>query len=66
MKERLEIIQNRYDYLNEELLKPEVYENYKKMQEISKEKNSEVKKAEGCFRWVRRKRTILTKWVKSR
>lgn len=40
MKERLEIIQERYDYLNKELLKPEVYEDYKKMQVISKEKNS--------------------------
>ena len=40
MKERLEIIVNRYNYLNEELLKPEIYEDYKKMQEISKEKNS--------------------------
>ena len=35
MKERLEIIQERY-----ELLKPEVYEDYKKMQVVSKEKNS--------------------------
>lgn len=40
MKERLEIIQERYDYLNKELLKPEVYEDYKKMQVVSKEKNS--------------------------
>ncbi len=40
MKERLEIIQERYNNLNEELLKPEVYNNYKKMQTISKEKNS--------------------------
>ena len=40
MKERLEIIVNRYNYLNEELLKPEIYEDYKKMQEVSKEKNS--------------------------
>ena len=40
MKERLEIILERYNYLNEELLKPEIYENYKKMQEESKEKNS--------------------------
>lgn len=38
MKERLEIIQERYDYLNNELLKPEVYEDYKKMQVVSKEK----------------------------
>jgi peptide chain release factor 1 len=40
MKERLEIIQERYDYLNNELLKPEIYEDYKKMQVVSKEKNS--------------------------
>lgn len=29
MKERLEIIQERYNNLNEELLKPEVYNDYK-------------------------------------
>ena len=40
MKERLEIIQERYDYLCNELLKPEIYEDYKKMQVVSKEKNS--------------------------
>ena len=40
MKERLEIIQERYDNLNLELLKPEIYNDYKKMQAISKEKNS--------------------------
>ncbi len=40
MKERLEIILNRYNYLCDELLKPEIYEDYKKMQEVSKEKNS--------------------------
>ncbi len=40
MKERLEIIQERYNNLSEELLKPEVYNDYKKMQTISKEKNS--------------------------
>ena len=40
MKERLEIILERYNYLCEELLKPEVYEDYKKMQTVSKEKNS--------------------------
>ncbi len=40
MKERLEIILERYNQLNEELLKPEVYEDYKKMQVVSKEKNS--------------------------
>ena len=40
MKERLEILLERYNYLCENLLKPEIYEDYKKMQEISKEKNS--------------------------
>lgn len=40
MKERLEIILERYNYLCDELLKPEIYEDYKKMQEVSKEKNS--------------------------
>ena len=40
MKERLEIIQERYDYVCNELLKPEIYEDYKKMQVVSKEKNS--------------------------
>ncbi len=39
MKERLDIIKERYDYLNEELLKPEVYNDYKKMQGVLKEKN---------------------------
>ncbi len=40
MKERLDIIKERYNYLEEELLKPEVYNDYKKMQVILKEKNS--------------------------
>ncbi len=40
MKERLEIIQERYNNLCNELLTPEVYNDYKKMQTISKEKNS--------------------------
>ena len=40
MKERLDIILERYNFLCEELLKPEIYEDYKKMQEVSKEKNS--------------------------
>ena len=40
MKERLELISQRYDFLNNELLKPEIYEDYKKMQEVLKEKNS--------------------------
>ena len=39
MKERLDIIKERYNYLEEELLKPEVYNDYKKMQVILKEKN---------------------------
>ena len=40
MKERLEILLERYNYLCDELLKPEIYEDYKKMQVVSKEKNS--------------------------
>ncbi len=40
MKERLDNISERYNYLNEELLKPEIYEDYKKMQVVQKEKNS--------------------------
>ena len=46
MKERLDIIKERYDYLNNELLKPEIYEDYKKMQIIQKEKNSLEKTVE--------------------
>ena len=38
MKERLDLIQERYNFLCDELLKPEIYEDYKKMQTISKEK----------------------------
>ena len=40
MKERLDIIKEKYDFLNNELLKPEVYNDYKKMQSILKEKNA--------------------------
>jgi len=40
MKERLDIIKERFNYLTNELLKPEIYEDYKKMQEVLKEKNS--------------------------
>ena len=40
MKERLEIIQERYNFLCDELLKPEIYEDYKKMNTLQKEKNS--------------------------
>ena len=40
MKERLDVIEERYNYLCEELLKPEIYGDYKKMQTVSKEKNS--------------------------
>jgi len=46
MKERLQIIEDRYNYLCNELLKPEIYEDYKKMQDISKEKNSIEKTVE--------------------
>ena len=51
MKERLEIINDRYNYLCEELLKPEVYNDYKKMQEVSKEKNSIEKTVETYKRY---------------
>ncbi len=40
MKERLDNIKERYDILCQELLKPEIYEDYKKMQVVQKEKNS--------------------------
>ncbi len=40
MKERLDNINERYNYLCDELLKPEIYEDYKKMQVVQKEKNS--------------------------
>ena len=40
MKERLDIIKERYDFLREELLKPEIYNDYKKFQVIEKEKIS--------------------------
>ena len=39
MKERLEIIQERYNHLCDELLKPEVYEDYKRKGYDQKEKN---------------------------
>ena len=51
MIERLDIINERYDYLNNELLKPEVYEDYKKMQEVLKEKNSIEKIVEAYKRY---------------
>lgn len=40
MENRLEIILERYNYLNEELLKPEVYSDFNKMKELSKEKTN--------------------------
>jgi len=40
MKERLNLMIERYNYLNEEMLKPEIYNEYNKMKVISKEKNS--------------------------
>ena len=55
MKERLEILEEKYNNLCNELLKPEIYEDYKKMQEISKEKNSIEKTVET----YRRYKTIL-------
>ena len=51
MKERLDIIQERYNHLCEELLKPEIYEDYKKMNEVSKEKNSIEKTVETYRRY---------------
>ena len=51
MKERLEIILERYNHLCEELLKPEIYEDYKKMNEVSKEKNSIEKTVETYKRY---------------
>ena len=51
MKERLDIIQERYNNLCEELLKPEIYEDYKKMNEVSKEKNSIEKTVETYKRY---------------
>lgn len=40
MKERLDLIKERYNYLTEELMKPEVYNDFKKMKDLSKEKTS--------------------------
>ena len=40
MIERLKIIEERYNYLTNELMKPEVYNDYKKMTTLSKEKTS--------------------------
>lgn len=40
MIDRLKLIEERYSFLNEELTKPEVYNDFKKMKELSKEKTS--------------------------
>lgn len=40
MIERLKIIEERYNFLSGELMKPEVYNDYKKMTTLSKEKTS--------------------------
>lgn len=40
MIERLKFIEERYIYLEKELIKPEVYNDFKKMKELSKEKTS--------------------------
>ena len=37
MLERLSIINERYNFLTEELTKPEVYNDFKKMKELNKE-----------------------------
>lgn len=38
MEERLKLIEERYNFLEEELLKPEVYTDFEKMKSLSKEK----------------------------
>jgi len=40
MIERLKLIEERYNSLNESLMKPEVYNDFKKMNELNKEKSS--------------------------
>ncbi len=40
MDKRLELIKERYEYLTGELSKPEVFENFNKMKELSKERTS--------------------------
>lgn len=40
MIERLKIIEERYNFLDSELMKPEIYNDFKKMKELSKEKTS--------------------------
>ena len=52
MKERLEIIFERYSQLEADLLKPEVYNDYKKMQTVQKEKNSLEKTVEAYKRYT--------------
>ena len=53
MIERLEIILERYNQLCADLLKPEIYEDYKKMQTVSKEKNSIEKTVEAYKSYTR-------------
>ena len=52
MKERLEIIFERYSQLEADLLKHEVYNDYKKMQTVQKEKNSLEKTVEAYKRYT--------------
>ena len=40
MNERLELLKERYEFLTNELEKPEIFSDYNKMREYSKEKNS--------------------------
>ena len=40
MLERLKLINERYEQISEELLKPEVYNDFKKMKDLNKEKTS--------------------------
>jgi len=49
MKERLELLLERYNYLSNELLKEEVYQDYNKMSKISKEKNS-LEETVNCYK----------------
>ncbi len=46
MIERLKIIEERYNFLTEEMMRKEVYEDYKKMKELGKEKTSLEKTVE--------------------
>lgn len=53
MIERLKIIEERYKFLDEELMKPEVYNDFKKMKELSKEKTSLESTVEAYYKYTR-------------